>query len=96
MKPGYSLHERSISFVVVYFRLINLHTLNPKLLLIFLLLISVQSYSQTFDSVLDKIDPEKWFVWEKRVSPKDSLLSKAKLAEIQSGYKELWEKLKPL
>ncbi len=100
--------------------------MNPKLLLIILLSVCKQSYSQSgLDATLNKIDPQKWSnavekkisnlegkiitkskktlrclqkqeekIYRKQLRSKDSLIAKAKLAEIRIKYKEQGEKLK--
>jgi len=53
--------------------------LPPKLILFILLFCGFRSYSQSsIDSILDKIDPEKWSASvEKKVSkPEDKIISK--------------------
>jgi hypothetical protein len=104
---------------------INLNPLR-KIILPIIFLISINSFSQSkIDSLLNKINPEKFSatiekkvnkledkiiaktgktlhrlqkqeekIYRKELSTKDSLVAKAKLAEIQSKYKELEDKLK--
>jgi hypothetical protein len=102
--------------------------LDPRklLLITIFLLIGIISFSQSkFDSLFNKIDPQKWSasvekkakklednivkksektlyklqreeekIYRKQFGTKDSLIAKAKLAEIQSKYKALEDKLK--
>ncbi|HEV8286379.1 MAG TPA: hypothetical protein VGQ09_18855 [Chitinophagaceae bacterium] len=100
--------------------------MKPNALLILLLSFAVTSYSQSrLDSILNKIDPQKWSVvvekklgkledkiiarsektlqrlqkqeekiYRKQLETKDSLLAKAKLAEIETKYKSLQDQLK--
>ncbi len=46
------------------------------------------------EKTLQRLQKQEKKIWEKQLSTRDSLIAKAKLAEIQTKYKELREKLK--
>jgi len=71
--------------------------LNPKLLLIILLTVCIQSYSQSgFDSLLTKIDPQKWSAAvEKKVSKlEDKIIAKSEktLQRLQRQEEKIYRK----
>src|SRR6266511_2479778 len=79
------------------FGLLTYQTLNQKLLLIILLSVCTQSYAQSnLDSLLNKIDPQKWSATvEKKISKlEDKIVAKSQktLHRLQKHEEKIYRK----